>query len=151
MSHFFELSPITSSNVNTGYGLPVYPPNSSTGYQLTISGLISVLQTYFTKQDYITTIVTPADGFNIEVTNDGFSRWLIIRPIMGLNSGTIQLPEVANCVDGQELLFTTTYSITSFTVVGNGASEVNGVPTVLSSGDNFKLRFNKQTLSWYSV
>jgi hypothetical protein len=149
-------STITAAEFNAaGGGFLVYLPSVDDVRMLSQSEYISWLNGAFSSESFKANIYTVANGFNITVANDGNAssdwRWIILRPETDLSTGTILLPPVADVADGQEILVTTTRQVASFTLNGNGASEVNGAPTVLAAGDRFKMKYNLQTKSWNGV
>lgn len=93
-----------------------------------------------------------ATGFSVLITppEDGASVWLLLTPLAGYAAGTLTLPAQALCVDGQELLVSSTQAVTTLTVAGNG-STVNGAPTTLAANAFFRLRFDGVFKAWYRV
>lgn len=131
--------------------VPTYAQFQSTPLWLSLTGFLSYFQNNFVSPTFTKTISTPGDGFNIEVTQDGKNRWALLRPTSALATGTIVLPSPTVAVDGQEVLITTTLQITSFTVDGNGATNVYGAPSTFAAEDCVTLKYEKQTTSWYKV
>lgn len=91
-----------------------------------------------------------ATGFSVQVTDGSDSIWLILTPTAGFAAGTIVVPTLTNCVDGQEVLVNCTQAVTTLTVSGNGAT-VTGAPTTLAANAFFRLRFDDVTNTWYRV
>jgi len=151
MSQINQLSSIGTTNLASADLFVVFSNNNGDSRKISAANLLEYFRTNLTAADYLTTISTPADGFNITVTQDGQDRWELLRPTGSLATGTLVLPATAVAVDGQKILVTTTYQVASFTLNGNGATEVNGAPTVLAAGDTFTMQYNKQTTSWYKV
>jgi hypothetical protein len=146
MSNFSYLSPITGAE-----SIPTYSSSRGAPLWVTISGLMNYFRQTFTSPAFVTTIATPGDGFTITATQDATNQWALLRPTGALATGTFVLPAPSVCIDGQEILVTTTLQITSFTVNGNGATSVYGAPATLAAEDRFKLRYNALTTSWYGV
>jgi hypothetical protein len=92
-----------------------------------------------------------ATGFSVTVnpTTDGGNVYLLVTPVAGYAAGTIVLPAVAECQDGQQVLVTSTQAVTALTVSGNGATAVNGAPTALTANAFFRLRFDGVFQSWF--
>jgi hypothetical protein len=76
--------------------------------------------------------------------------FLLLTPGGTYATGTIVLPALAECADGQEVLVTCTQIVTALTVSGNG-STVNGAPSALAANGFFRLRFDGVLDSWYRV
>lgn len=93
-----------------------------------------------------------ATGFSVTIapTEDGGSVYLNLTPLAGYAAGTIVLPALADCLDGQEVLVSCTQAVTTLTVSGNG-STVNGAPTTLAANAYFKLRFDQILSTWQRV
>ena len=132
--------------------LPVYSQNNGDARKLSIYNLLAYISKQFASPAFTNQWATPgATGFSIQVNDSGNNTWLIINPAAGYASGSITLPAVSNCVDGQEVLVNTSQAVASFTVNGNGAISVVGAPSSLSAGDFFRMRFQYQTKIWYRV
>ena len=116
-----------------------------------ISTLLSLFLTSYVSPTFTENITTPADGFTLVITSNANNSWQIIRPTSNLLTGTITLPLVTDAADGQEIIITTTLQIAALTINGNGATAVYGAPGVLAAEDNFTLKFNSTTNSWYKV
>lgn len=93
-----------------------------------------------------------ATGFSVTVSpaESGADVWLLLTPAAGYAAGTVVLPPVAECQDGQELQVTSTQAVTALTVSGNGAT-VNGAPTALTANAFFKLRFDQVLQAWFRI
>lgn len=131
--------------------LPIYSSSNGDARKMSLTTLMTYFRNTFTSPTVVTTISTPADGFTITLPDDSTNQWALIRQTVNCATGTVILPLVTNCADGQEIQVTTTLQVASFTVNGNGATAVYGAPLVLAAEDNFKLRFNITTLSWYKI
>jgi len=91
-----------------------------------------------------------ATGFSVALTSDSASRWLVLTPSAAFATGTVTLPAVGSSVDGQEVLITSSQSIATLTVLGNGASVI-GAPTTILSSAPFRMRYDGVTATWYRV
>lgn len=94
-----------------------------------------------------------ATGFSVTAapTVNGASLYLLMTPTADFAAGTITLPLLANCVDGQEVLVSSTHAVTALTVAGNGAVAVNGAPTTLAANGFVRLRYDGVSQSWYRI
>lgn len=122
----------------------------------TLSTLLTFLQSQLSAAGtLITQYAAPnATGFNVLIAPPvaGQSTFLLLTPNAGYAAGTITLPAQATCIDGQELLVTTTQLVTALTVAGNGATAVNGAPTTLAAANAFfRMRYDGPAKSWYRV
>lgn len=93
--------------------------------------------------------VPAATGFSIQVNDDSDNVWLIVSPLGAYAAGTIVLPAVANCIEGQEVLVFCTQAVTTLTVSGNGAVDVLGEPSTLAANAFFRLRYDATARIWY--
>lgn len=120
-----------------------------------VSLLLDLLQENLTAPgDDMTQYAAPnASGFSVGIAplTDGQNVYLLLTPTGAFAAGTIVLPAVAECVDGQQVLVSTTQAVTTLTVSGNGATAVNGAPTTLAANAFFRLRFDGIFKSWYRV
>lgn len=135
--------------------LAVWVAGNSDTRKASLSTLLTFLQENLTAPgDDMTQYFAPsATGFSVTITPsvNGENVYLLMTPVAGYAAGTIVLPPVANCVDGQQVLVSTTQSVTTLTVSGNGATAVNGAPATLAANAFFRLRFDGVFNSWYRV
>jgi hypothetical protein len=89
-------------------------------------------------------------GFTVPITDSSASVWLVLTPSGTLAAGTITLPAVANCVESQEVLVSSSQIVTALTINTNGANIV-GAPTTIVVGGFFRLRFEPVLKTWYRV
>jgi len=146
-----QLTAVKSSNLNSGSLFGVYVNEQGDARKLALGELIKYIQDNFTSPTFEKTLLTPGDGFNETLEQTGLNRWLLLRPTGSLTTGTVVLPAPSVAADGQEVLITTTLQIATFTIDGNGASNVYRSPSVLAAEDSVKLRYESQTTSWYVV
>jgi hypothetical protein len=133
-----------------GDQVPVYDSDAGTARKASVSQFVAYFRSAFASPDVAVTISSPIAGFNQVLATSATSIWLILTPAGTLATGTVTLPPVADCFDGQQVLVTSTESITALTVAGNGAT-VNGAPAALGIDGFFALRFNRLLSSWYCV
>lgn len=131
--------------------LAFWSTNNARTRKASVSQLLDYFESTFTSPVFLTTINTPSDGFNITMTADGSSQWLLLRPSGGLASGTILLPQASTAADGQEIIITSINQVTSLTINANGADNVYGAISTIAAEGKVRYRFNKQTNSWYKV
>lgn len=132
--------------------LPIYSQSNGDARKISLTNLASwMMKQVASAINLITQYAAPsATGFTIQVQNASDSVWLVVTPTGTMAAGTIKLPELANCVDKQELSCNTTNAVTSLTVDGNG-STVTGAPTTLAANGFFRLRYDAVTSTWYRV
>jgi len=114
---------------------------------------ILALATANASSGLITQYAAPnANAFSVSIAppTDGTSMWLLLTPAAGYAAGTIVLPALATCQDGQELLVSCNQAVAALTVDGNG-STVNGAPASLAANGFFRLRFDGVIGGWYRV
>ena len=134
-----------------GDQLPVYSPVNGDARRVSITSLLEFFRGNFADPDYLTIINAPTNsGFNIQLGAQTQSLFLILNPSGAFAAGTITLPPVASCFDGQEILVASSQSIAALTVAGNGATLV-GVPGALGAGGFFAIRFNALQGTWYTL
>lgn len=134
-----------------GDQLPVYSPVNGDARRVSITALLDFFRGNFADPDYLTIINAPTNsGFNLQLGAQTQSLFLILNPSGAFAAGTITLPPVASCFDGQEILVASSQSIAALTVNGNGATLV-GTPGALGSGGFFTIRFNRLQSTWYTL
>lgn len=139
------------SQLSGGDQLPVYSPTNGDARRVSITSLLEYFQGNFADPDYLTIINAPTNsGFNIQLGAQTQSLFLIINPTGAFAAGTVTLPPVASCFDGQEILIVSSQSIAALTVAGNGATLL-GVPGALGIGGFFTIRFNALQSTWYTL
>jgi len=130
--------------------VPVYDESAGTARKMSVSQLLAFFSANFASPEFEVTISSPIAGFNQVLAASSKSVWLLLTPAGTLATGTVTLPPVADCFDGQEVLVTSTEAITALTVAGNGAT-VSGAPAALAADGFFKLRYNLLLTTWYCV
>ena len=139
------------AQLSGGDNIPVYSPTNGDARRISVSSLIEYFQANFADPDYLTIINAPTNsGFNIQIGAQTQSLFLILNPSSAFAAGTITLPPVASCFDGQEILVASSQSIAALTVNGNGATLV-GTPGALGIGGFFTIRFNALQGAWYTL
>jgi hypothetical protein len=119
---------------------------------------MSTLATFFQSQltegnGFQTQYAAPnATGFSVTIApvTTGGDVYLLLTPTGAFAAGTTVLPELASCVDGQQVLVSCTQAVTALIVSGNGAT-VNGAPTTLAANAFFRLRFDGVFNAWYRI
>ena len=146
----------SADSVSTADRLALFSTALGVDAGVTLAVLLSWLRLQLTAAGALVTQYSApnASGFSVQVlaAGDGLGQsvWLLLTPLAGYAVGTIVLPAVAICQDQQELQVSTTQTITTLTVGGNGAA-VNGAPTTLAAGASFRIRFDAINQSWYRV
>ena len=150
MSTINQLS--AASQLSAGDLLAVFSTSNGDARKVSISVLAAYIQSLLTPLDtFVTQYVAPnASGFSVSIGQPGLSTYLLLTPTGAFAAGTITLPAVDTCVDGQQLLVSTTQAVTALTVAGNGAT-VNGAPTTLAANAFFRLRFDGVSKVWFRV
>jgi hypothetical protein len=144
-----QLSAINS--LSAGDNILVYAPGEGDTRRASLSTLLAFFESYFADPDYTTQINAPtSSGFNLQIGAQTQSLFLIINPTGAFAAGTITLPPVASCFDGQEILVVSSQSIAALTVNGNGGTLL-GVPGALGIGSFFTIRFNRLQATWYTI
>lgn len=120
-------------------------------YRANVASLMTYIENTFADPNVDVAITAPTvSGFNYQVGSITGDLWLIVNPSGTFAAGTVTLPPLADCFDGQEILVTTTQQITTFTLDGNGSTVV-GAPGALGAGAFFALRFNDLQNTWYTI
>jgi hypothetical protein len=139
------------AQLSSGDQLPVYSPVNGDARRVSIASLIEYFQANFADPDYLTIINAPTNsGFNIQIGAQTKNVFLIINPTGSFAAGTITLPPVASCFDGQEIVVACSQVINALTITPNGATVI-GAPSLFSAGGFFALRFNVLQAAWYTV
>ena len=134
--------------------VPFYDPVNGADKRASITSLVELIQSLLTASGgLITQYSAPAaTGFSVTIApvTSGASVLLLLTPAAGYAAGTITLPAVALCQDGQQVRVSCTQAVATLTTAGNGAT-VNGAPTALTANSFFTLRFNGVLAAWYRV
>lgn len=152
MSAIDKLASVTT--LSAADFVALFSQSAGNDVKATLATLLSWLQSQLTANGSpVTQYAAPnATGFTVTIAPpvSGQSIFLLLTPNAGYAAGTIVLPQQAICIDGQELLVTTTQIVTALTVNGNGATAVNGAPTTLAAANAFfRLRYDGPAKSWY--
>lgn len=132
--------------------LPIYSNANGDARKASLNQLLQFIETSFAPPSFTNQVSAPsASGFNVQVADSGNNVWLILNPLAVYAAGTITLPAVANAVDGQEIMVSSTQTVTALTVNGNGAVAVYGAPVTLSANGSFTLRYYATQKIWYNI
>ena len=150
------INQLASADAVTGADqVPIYQAANGDARKASVSLFATYIQSLLTPAGGEETqyYAPGASGFSVTInpTTDGGSVYLLMTPLAGYAAGTIVLPAVAECEDGQEVLVSSTQLVTALTVSGNGAVAVNGAPTALTANGFFRLRYDGINQSWYRV
>ena len=141
------------SSVNAVAGsdqVPVYSSGQGDARKASLSTVLQYVKDNFADPNYDVIINAPIAGFTLQLTNTSNNLQVILNPAGTLATGTIVLPPVADCFDGQEIIFVSTQTITALTTNANGGTTV-GVPSGFSATSTFTIRFNKLQSTWYTI
>ena len=141
----------TITTLSGGDQLPVYATSNGDARKASITTLVDYFQKTFADPNYTVVINAPTNsGFNIALAASSQSIWLIMNPTGTFAAGSVTLPPVADCYDGQEIIIISTQTISTLTTNGNGGTLV-GVPASLGAGSSFTIRFNDLQSTWYTI
>ncbi|QRF55312.1 hypothetical protein [Variovorax paradoxus] len=146
-----------SSNDQLSIGdlIPIWSSANGDTRRISITALVAfVMAQVAANSGFVTQYAAPsATGFSVQIKPPvaGTAAFLLLTPAAAYAAGTVILPPVAECIDGQEVLVTCTQAVTALTVNGNGATAVNGAPATLAANSFFRLRFDFIAKSWYRV
>lgn len=129
------------------------PPPFQSAVDTRGESLTSVWHQWFSAFfDYITRmpdfydpyIISPSTGFNETIPD---STKVVTLDVPGtLASGTLTLP--ANPYDGQPMVISSTANVTSFSLLGNGAT-VKNLPATLVAGVGVSYYYRAANATWY--
>jgi len=136
--------------VSAGDQVPLYSNSNGDARRASMTAVQDfVLQGLANSVTFKTQYAAPsATGFSVTIGDGPESTWLVLTPVAGYAAGTIVLPPVATCVEGQQFVMNTTQSITTLTVSGNGAT-VTGAPAGLAANGHLQMRFEPIAKVWY--
>lgn len=141
----------TVTQVSGGDQLPLYVTNQGDARRCSVTTLLEYFSQNFASPDYETIINAPTNsGFNINLGQQSNNVFLILNPTGTFAAGSVTLPPVASCFDGQEIVLVSSAAVENFTIVGNG-STVIGAPAGLIAGGGFTLRFSAVQDTWYCI
>ena len=131
--------------------IPVWDTSNGGPRKASMNTLLAFIESNFADPEYTTRIVSPAaSGWNIDIGDTGTSSWLVINPVADYALGSISLPSSAFAVNGQEIVVVCTGAVTAFSVTSSGAT-VSGTPIVLAAYSSFRIRYNTEQLTWYTL
>lgn len=148
-----------ADSLSVADGFIIYSSANIGFYYIPTSLLLTFLNANLTfptpdaRAQYVSQYAAPsASGFNVPITPaTDQDVHLILTPTAGYAAGTITLPPVAGCRDGQRVLVNCTQQVTALTINGNGATAVTGEPTSLGADDFFTMMFDSLMSTWYRV
>lgn len=140
----------TIDTVSSGDLLPTYSTSNGDARKMSIGTLLTYFKETFTSPTFVTSITAIENGQTVSATNDSTNQWVLLTPAGTIATGTVVLPISTGLVDGQEVMVTSSNTITALTINGNGSTVVGG-PTTIGATSPFKLRYNLLNTSWYKA
>lgn len=148
------LQTINQGTFTTASQLLFYDVGNGVARRASVQDLATVLAEILpTPGDLVTQYASPTgSGFTVTVAppTNGASMWLLMTPAAGYAAGTVVFPAGAESVNGQELLITSTQSVSTVTWNGNGSS-IAGAPSGITGGVPLRFRYDTVTASWYRI
>lgn len=143
---------LTSKDTLAGSdNFPIYDSANGDDRKASLTTLLAWIEDNFADPDFPASITAPtSSGFNIQLAAVTTNLFVILNPTGAFAAGTITLPPVADCFDGQEIIVVTSQTIGAFTLAGNGATLV-GAPSALAATGSFRIRFNELQSIWYCI
>lgn len=145
---------LNEGTLTAASALPFYDPTNGADRRASVATLAELMAELLPQPGgLVTQYASPtATGFTVTVSppTDGASVWLLLTPAAGYAAGTIVFPLVGDVNDGQEVLLTSTQSVSTVTWTGNGAS-VAGAPVGITAGSPLRFKFDRVTGAWYRV
>lgn len=145
----------SEDQLSVGDQIPIWSSNASDTRRVSITSLVNFLMAQIAANSGFRTQYAAPSSSDFAVTIappvNGTSTFLLLTPTGALVAGAIVLPLLANCIDGQEVLVACTQPVTALTMMGNGATAVNGAPSTLAANSFFRLRFDLIAKSWFRV
>lgn len=132
-----------ATGVGTNGQISLQSPAGSERWKINASGDVTLLSS-FVDQSMVEIIPTTGFTQTVNANQGGF----FINPAGTLATGTINLPASPN--GGRRVCFTTSQTITTLTVSGNGSTIVTGAaPTTITVSTPFCMMFDANTPGWY--
>ncbi len=155
MSNINQLS--TVETLSGGDLLPVWDTSNGDTRKSSVTVLADYMQDnldFGVANNFTTQYSSPLTGATVAITDgadDNTNVHIIITPLATIAALTLTLPLATSCVDGQEILITSTQHVTALTLSLNGASAVRGLPLELVKYGNVVLKYDAPNLLWYNV
>jgi hypothetical protein len=145
---------LNEGTLSAASALPFYDPSNGADRRASMTALAELMAELLpTPGGLVTQYASPsATGFTVTVSppTAGASMWLLMTPVAGYAAGTIVFPAVATVNDGQEVLVTSTQSVSTVTWTGNGAT-ISGAPAGITGGTPLRFKFDRVSGAWYRV
>ncbi len=99
------------------------------------------------RADLSKSVQVPTTGFTITVANN--TSTLILNPAGTLATGTVTMP--ATPIDGQEVRFSSTQTVTTLTVSPNTSQTISNAPTTIAPGQGYAWIYHLATTNWFRL
>lgn len=145
---------LNQASVGAGSQFPFYDPANGNDARASLTAIAAVLAQILALPGMMNTQYSSpsATGFSVTIAplSVGVNVWLLMMPLAAYAAGTIVFPEVSTLRDGQEFLITTTQSVTTVTLNGNGSTIVGPV-TSFTAGGFARYKFDLVTRTLYRI
>jgi hypothetical protein len=123
----------------------VWDDSNANERRATLSALTDFLNSNLSVAGITTQYAAPASaGFSLTMEKS----WLLLTPTGALASGTIAMP--ASPIDRQTVEVSSTQTVTSMAVTGNGKG-ITGQPSTIAANGFFRMRYDAVMQSWYRI
>tara|TARA_R110002126_G_scaffold198085_1_gene345757 strand:- start:26 stop:466 length:441 start_codon:yes stop_codon:yes gene_type:complete len=142
--------PSAQSTFTTADSVIIYSATNSDWRSVTGTTFLTWIKSAFAAPDPLTQTNVPVTGATLAIRDDGTSTWLLLLPAGTIATQTLTFPAVANCTDGQTINVSSSQTITTLTLAGNGATLV-GSPSTIGATSPFTMKYDLASTTWYKA
>jgi len=141
------------SSLSSGDQIPIYSANNGDARRIPASALATYVAGQVSTVDgKVTQYASPLTGATVTIApaSTGGSVFLLLQPAGTIATLTVVLPAAGIAVDKQEVMVSTTNTVTALTVFAGGTT-LAGAPTTITAAAPFKMRYDGVNSIWMRV
>ena len=150
MSYFDSSRLPVTGVVSAGDQVPVFVQDQGVFLSAAMGTIAAFIQTLLTPVNYWLNIHSiPVTGQSIAASLSTSNIWYVLQPVGTIATLTVALPAVDTAIDGQEVLLTTTNTVTTITLTSTAT--IVGASAGLSSTTPQKFKYIQALATWMRI
>ena len=142
--------PVTQT-VISGDMLPIYVQDQGVSMAAALSTVAAYIQALLSPANYWENIYSiPVAAQSIAASVSTNNLWYVLQPAGTIATLTLALPSVSTAIDGQEVMLSTTNTVTAITLTSTG-NTIIGASSGLSSTTPQRFKYLQTLVTWVRI
>lgn len=142
--------PVTQT-VSAGDMLPIFVQDQGVSMAAALSTIAAYIQALLSPANYWENVFSiPTAGQSIAASLSTNNLWYVLQPAGTIATLTVALPSVSTAIDGQEVMLSTTNTVTALTLTSTG-STIIGASSGLSATTPQRFKYVQALSTWMRI